>query len=169
MSITHGRSNKVAMNIFQSFFVFLLLLLLGGCTQPLQPDNPLQPKNYVEQLSPTWFDANRFVVAYPRKSSDEKVVDLTLLRCAEIALQNGFNYFIVINTDGSIATSSDDLTGAAAEFIEHDGIRYYHTNPASSNTIVGFKRRPQGFAYVALFVKASLRTKYGLDQPAVPI
>jgi hypothetical protein len=151
------------MNIFQSFLVFLLLLLLGGCAKPLQPDN------YVERISPTWLDANRFIVAYPRKSMDEKVVDLTLLRSAEIALQNGFNYFIVVNTDDSIATSADALTGAATEFIVHNGIRYYHTSPASSNTIVGFKRKPQGFAYVALFVKASLRAKYGLDQPAASI
>ena len=157
------------MNIFQSFFVFLLLLLLGGCAKPLQPDNPLQPKNYVERLSPSWLDANRFIVAYPSKSSDAEIVDLTLLRSAEIALQNGFNYFIVINTDESITTSAGDSAVAAAEFIVHNGIRYYHTSPASSNTIIGFKRRPQGFAYVALFVKASLRAKYGLDQPAVPI
>ena len=151
------------MNTFQSFLVFLLLVLLSGCAKPLQPDNT------VERISSTWLDASRFVVAYPHKSSDEEIVDLTLLRSAEVALQNGFNYFIVINTDESIAASSDDLTGVAAEFIEHNGIRYYHTRPASSNTIIGFKRRPQGFAYVALFVKASLRAKYSLDQPAAPI
>ena len=151
------------MNIFQSFLVLLLLLLLGGCAKPLQSNN------YVERISPTWLDSNRFIVAYPGNSADEKLVDLTLLRSAEIALQNGFNYFIVVNTDDSIATSSDPLTGTAAEFTEHNGIRYYHTSPASSNTIIGFKRKPQGFAYVALFVKASLRAKYGLDQPAATI
>jgi hypothetical protein len=151
------------MNIFQAFLVSLLLLLLGGCAKPLQPDN------YVERISPTWLDTSRFIVAYPSKSADQKIVDLTLLRSAEIALQNGFNYFIVVNADDSIATSADPLTGAAAEFTEHNGIRYHHTNPASSNTIIGFKRKPQGFAYVALFVKASLRAKYGLDQPAATI
>jgi hypothetical protein len=151
------------MNHFQSCFVVLLLLLLGGCAKPLQPDN------YVERISSTWLDANSFRVAYSRKSTDEQVVDLALLRSAEIALHNGFNYFIIIAADDSIATSTDPLTGAATEFIVHNGIRYHHTSPASSNTIVGFKRRPQGFAYVALFVKASLRAKYGLDQPAAPI
>ena len=65
--------------------------------------------------------------------------------------------------------SSELQTGAAAEFIVHNGIRYYHASPASSNTIVCFKRKPQGFAYVALFVKASLRAKYGLDQAAATI
>ena len=157
------------MNIFQTFLVFLLLLLLGGCARPLQPDNPLQANNYGERISPTWLDASRFTVAYPSKTADQKIVDLTLLRSAEITLQNGFNYFIVVNTEDSIAISSDPQTGAAAEFIVHNGIRYYHTSPAYSNTIVCFKRKPQGFAYVALFVKASLRAKYGLDQPAATI
>ena len=151
------------MKTFQLFLVFLLLLLLSGCAKPLPPDN------YVERISPTWLDASRFIVAYPSKSADEQIVDLTLLRSAEIALQNGFNYFIVVNTEDSIAMSSELQTGAAAEFIVHNGIRYYHASPASSNTIVCFKRKPPGFAYVALFVKASLRAKYGLDQPTAPI
>jgi hypothetical protein len=151
------------MKIFQSLLIFLLLLLLGGCAKPLQPDN------YAERIAPTWLDANRFTVAYPGNSADEKIVDLTLLRSAEIVLQNGFNYFIVVNSENSITLSSNPQTDTAAEFIVHNGIRYYHASPASSNTIIGFKRKPQGFAYVALFVKASLRTKYNLDQPAATI
>jgi len=151
------------MKISRILPVFLLIMLLGGCATPLQPDN------HVERISTTWLDANLFIVAYPRQSTDDEIVDLTLLRSAEVALQNGFNYFIVVRTAESIATSSDGLTSAAVEFIEHKGMRYYPTNPASSNTIVGFRHRPQGFAYVALFVKASLRAKYDLDQPAKPI
>jgi hypothetical protein len=151
------------MNIFQSFLVFLLLLLLGGCAKPLQPDN------YVERISPTWLDANRFVVAYPGQSADEKVVDLTLLRSAEVVLQNGFNYFIIVKAEDSGTTASDALTGATTELTVHNGIRYQPISPASSNTIICFRRKPQGFAYVALFVKASLRAKYSLDQPAATI
>ena len=151
------------MNNFQSILAFLLILLLAGCAKPLQPDN------YADRISSTWLDAHRFVVAYPHTSTDQQVVDLTLLRSAEIALQNGFTYFIIVKADESIAESSDTQTGAAKGFIVHNGIRYYHANPASSNTIIGFKRRPQGFAYVALFVKASLRNKYGLDQIPEPV
>jgi len=151
------------MNIFQSILALLLILQLGGCAKPLQPDN------YVERISSTWLDANRFVVAYPHKSADQQVIDLALLRSAEISLQGGFNYFIVVNTDESVAASADAVPATATEFMMHNGIRYYHTSPASSNTIVCFKRKPQGFAYVALFVKASLRAKYGLDQPAAAI
>ncbi|HUV22877.1 MAG TPA: hypothetical protein VMZ32_13860 [Gammaproteobacteria bacterium] len=151
------------MNIFQPTLLLILILLLGGCAKPLQPDN------YAERISSTWLDANRFIVAYPRKSTDQQVVDLALLHSAEIALQNGFNYFIVVNTDDSVARSTGALPAATTEFIVYNGIRYQHASPASSNTILCFERKPQGFSYVALFVKASLRAKYGLDQQAAPI
>ena len=155
------------MNISQSILLCLLILLIGGCAQPLQPEN------FSGQISPTWLDANRFLVASPHKSTDEQVIDMTLLRSAEIALQNGFNYFIVVYNDvypdDSIATSSDASSGTATEFTVHNGKRYQHTSPASANTIICFRRKPQGFAYVALFVKASLRAKYDLEQQAATI
>ena len=151
------------MNIFQPLFMLLLLLLLTGCVKPLQPGN------YAGQLQPTWLDANRFIVAYPQKSPDAKIVDLTLLRSAEIALQNGFNYFIVVDTGDSSAASAPVQQDSGAGFIVHNGIRYNLANPGSSNTIVGFKRKPEGFSYVALFVKASLRDKYNLDKPPASI
>jgi hypothetical protein len=151
------------MNIFQPTLLLMLLLLLGGCAKPLQPDN------YAERISSTWLDANRFIVAYPRQSTEQQVIDLALLHSAEIALQNGFNYFIVVNSDDSVDSSAEAVPAAAAEFILYDGIRYQHASPASSNTIICFQRKPPGFSYVALFVKASLRAKYGLDQQAAPI
>jgi hypothetical protein len=151
------------MNIFQPILLLVFILLLGGCAKPLQPDN------YAERISSTWLDANRFIVAYPRQSTEQQVVDLALLHSAEIALQNGFNYFIVVNSDDSAGTSAGAVPAAATEFIVYAGIRYQHASPASSNTIICFKHKPQGSAYVALFVKASLRAKYGLDQQAAPI
>jgi hypothetical protein len=155
------------MNISRLILLCLLILLIGGCAQPLQPDNSS------EQISPTWLDAYRFQVGVPRESTEQQVVDMVLLRSAEIALQNGFNYFIVVYNDvyndDSVATSSGASSAAATEFTVLNGKRYQHTSPASANTIVCFKRKPQGFAYVALFVKASLRAKYDLDQQAAPI
>jgi hypothetical protein len=155
------------MNTSQPILLCLLIFLIGGCAQPLQPNNSS------EQISATWLDAYRFQVGVPRESLEQQVVDLVLLRSAEIALQNGFNYFIVVAndvyTDDSVATSSGVSSAAATEFTVHNDKRYQHTSPASANTIVCFKRKPQGFAYVALFVKASLRAKYRLDQPAAPI
>ena len=145
----------------------LLLLLLGACAKPLQPDN------YPEQISSTRLDTNSFQVAYPGSSSgaDEKTVDLTLLRSAEVALDNGFNYFIIVNnseSDNAAVKVGDqdenDLENTSYEPTLYRGKRYLHSDPGGDNTIVCFKEKPEGFAYVALFVRATLRSKYQLDQ-----
>ena len=145
----------------------LLLLLLGACAKPLQPDN------YPEQISSTRLDNSTFQVSYPGgfNDADEKTVDLILLRSAEVALDNGFNYFIIVNNSASDAGTlkvsdqdENDLENTAYEPTFYRGKRYLHSDPGSDNKIVCFKEKPEGFAYVALFVRATLRSKYQLDQ-----
>jgi len=146
-----------------------LLLLLGACAKPLQPDN------YPEQISSTQLDTNIFQVSYSgsTSSADEKTIDLALLRSAEVALANGFNYFIIVNNSKSDAGAlkisdqdESDLENISYESTLYRGKRYVHSDPDADNTIVCFKEKPEGFAYVALFVKATLRSKYQLDQAA---
>jgi hypothetical protein len=146
-----------------------LLLLLGACAKPLQPDN------YPEQISSTRLDYDTFEISSPgnRNSVDKKTIDLALLRSAEVALANGFNYFVIVRRDKSDASAlkvggQDEIE---LENTDHDptlyrGKRYVHADPDATNTIVCFREKPEGFAYVALFVKASLRSKYRLDQVA---
>jgi hypothetical protein len=136
------------------FYSVLLLLLLNACAKPLQPDN------YGDLISSTQVDQDTFQVSSPgsANSEDEKSVDLSLLRSAEVALKNGFNYFVIVKSDG--------LENSAYEATTYGGESYAHSDPGTTNTIVCFKEKPQGFAYVALFVKASLRAKYNLDQVA---
>ena len=48
-------------------------------------------------------------------------------------------------------------------------VHLQHANPGSTNTIVCFKHKPAGFAYVALFVKETLDLMRGLrTDPANP-
>ena len=145
----------------------LLLLLLSACAKPLQPDN------YPEQISSIQLDNNTFRVSYSgsTSSADEKTIDLALLRSAEVALANGFNYFIIVNNSESGGSTSkvsgqdeSDLENTSNEPTFYRGKRYLHSDPDADNTIVCFKEKPEGFAYVALFVKATLRSKYQLDQ-----
>ena len=75
-----------------------------------------------------------------------------------MALENGFNYFVIVNSDGQ--------ENSAYEATTYGDESYTHSDPGATNTIVCFKEKPQGFSYVALFVKASLRAKYNLDQVA---
>ena len=150
----------------------LLLLLLNACAKPLQPDN------YVDQISSTQLHQDTFQVSYggSTNSEDEKAIDLSLLRSADIALKNGFNYFVIVKTGEAASaatetTNTDDqvvgyLVTSGYEATTHGGNSYTHSNPGAENTIVCFKERPDGFAYVALFVKATLRSKYKLDRVA---
>lgn len=156
-------------NTMQAIPLVLLLLLLGACAKPLQPDN------YPEQISSTRLDQNTFQVSSPgsANSEDEKTIDLVLLRSAEVALANGFNYFVIVNNGESDASAlnvsgqdESDLENIGREPTAYRGKRYLHADPDGDNTIVCFKEKPEGFAYVALFVKATLRSKYHLDQAA---
>lgn len=142
-----------------SAFLLALLLLLTACATAPRPDN------YAERIATTPLGVDRFQVDYRGRAAnaDTEIVDLALLRSAEIALQHGFSYFIVIDP------SDNSLQVGAQDSASYDGQHYRLASPGTSNTIVCFKRKPPGFAYVALFVKASLRNKYGLDQVAEPI
>ena len=134
------------------FYSILLLLLLNACAKPLQPDN------YGDLIASTQLDHHTFQVSSPGSASseDEKSIDLSLLRSAEVALENGFNYFVIVKSDNQENSAYDATT--------YGGESFTHSDPGATNTIVCFKEKPQGFAYVALFVKASLRAKYQLDQ-----
>ena len=147
------------MNINRLTVAALLTLLLNACATPLQPDN------YLERIAATRLDLHRFVVGEPADSTDtdETTIDLTLLRSAEIALQHGFPYFVIVDPDAR-DDSAGSLQAAPVEISEYAGKRYRHVEPGASNTIICFENKPTGDAYVALFVKASLRNRYGLDQ-----
>ena len=148
------------MNSTRRLSLLALTLLLGACAKTLQPGN------YADDISHNWLDSNRFVVEISngRGITEEQAVDLALLQSAEIALQNGFNYFVIVDSDAP-AAEVDGLWQAGAEQATiQDGRRYRPTDPGLSNTVVCFERKPEGFAYLALFVKASLRARYGLDR-----
>ena len=147
------------MNTLQPVIIFLVIALLGACAKPLQPNN------YETRISSTRLGTDSFIVSYSHQATDQQVVDLALLRSAEISLQNGFSYFIIVETDESAASYAVAESDGATEFTLHNGLRLQHSEPGATNTIVCFQRKPPGFAYVALLVKASLRAKYGLDQP----
>ncbi len=81
------------MNTLKPVITLLLISLLGGCAKPLQPEN------YQAGISSTRLGTDSFIVSYSRASRDDQAVDLALLRSAEISLQNGFSYFIIVKTD----------------------------------------------------------------------
>ena len=149
----------------------LLLLLLNACAKPLQPEN------YAERISTTRLDQDSFLVAYRGSAvaRADKIVDLTLLKSAETALENGFNYFVIVKTSESVSTgaytAADSSVGQVDNYLQDSGYEativgdktYLHADPGAVNTIVCFREKPRGFSYIALFLKASLRDKYQLN------
>lgn len=112
----------------------------------------------------------------------DKAADFSLLRSAEIALENGFRYFVVVETEKNsrVSTyttpSTSRTTGSAygsgnyvygsATTTTSGGQTYLITKPSATNMIVCYKEKPQvdGLVFDAEFVKASIRGKYGITK-----
>ena len=86
------------MDWFKAVFFICLPIFLVSCATGYQPLND-SSGYWDEQIETT---ANRFTIGYDGNKwhSDpvnrkEKIKDLTLLRSAEVALENGFKYFVI--------------------------------------------------------------------------
>ena len=86
---------------FNTIFVLCLSVLLVSCSTGYRPLND-SGGYWDEKIEST---SNRFKIGYDGNKwhSDpinrkERVIDLALLRSAEVALENGFKYFIISNS-----------------------------------------------------------------------
>ena len=110
----------------------------------------------------TQLDANVYQVDFSGNAyiSSQEVADFALLRSAELTLEKGYNYFVIIDGSKYSDTSSYEVPTA------YGGYQTYTTSkPSASNTIVCFKEKPEGFSYNAKFIKESFREKYQLNKP----
>ena len=152
-----------------------------------------QAKSFTGGFSSTQLDANVFQVSFRGNgyTHQERANDFALLRSAEVALENGFQYFAIVdgqryaetkafttpststtqlnaNTYGTVnsfgnTASYSGTTYGTATTTTYGGQTYLISRPTASNTIVGFKERPDGFAYNAPMIIKSLKAKYGLE------
>lgn len=105
------------------------------------------------------------------------MADFTLLRSAELTIENGFQYFAVIDANSYTSNSTyttpttSYTTGSAygtgnyaygsATTRTTGGQTYNISKPSSSNTIVCFKEKPKSvFTYNANFIYKNIRQKY---------
>jgi hypothetical protein len=86
------------MDWFKAIVVICLPIFLVSCATGYQPLND-SSGYWDERIEPS---ANRFTIGYDGNkwhsnpvNQKERVIDLALLRSAEVALENGFKYFIV--------------------------------------------------------------------------
>ncbi|MCY4328489.1 MAG: hypothetical protein OXC48_00150 [Endozoicomonadaceae bacterium] len=131
--------------------------------------------------SETQLDENVFKVTFCGNgyTSMERASDFTLLRSAELTLQSGYRYFVIINADSYISTSthttptrsdtsiniygSDHFAYGHASTITYGGQTYHISKPTSSNTIICLKEKPKNsFSYNAEFIYRTMKQKYGI-------
>jgi len=135
-----------------------------------------QSKGFTGGFSETQLAENIFQVRFRGNAytSMERATDFTLLRSAELALQHGYPYFVVIDdaqhvdtstyTTQPKATTNVDVFAGTATTTYAGGETYVYRKPSVANTIVCFKERPGNAPVVfeAAFIQQSIRAKYGL-------
>jgi len=154
-------------------------LLIQGCA------TSYQGSGFSGGYSETQLDENVFNVSFRGNgyTGRERVADFTLLRSAELTLNNGFQYFAIIdansytsnstyttpttsNTTGNAYGSGNYAYGSATTTTT-GGQTYNISKPSSSNTIVLFKEKPASvFTYNAKFIYKNIRQKYGIKDAA---
>ncbi|MCD6162822.1 MAG: hypothetical protein J7K40_10465 [candidate division Zixibacteria bacterium] len=156
--------------------ITFIALFIQGCA------TTYQKAGFTGGYSETQLDENVFRISFRGNgyTSRERVADFTLLRSAELALENGFQYFTIIDansytsystyktptksyTTGSAYESGNYVYGNATTTTS-GGQTYHISKPSSLNTIVCFKDKPENiFAYNANFINKNIKQKYGIN------
>ena len=175
-------------------FLYILIVssvLLSGCATTYKSNG------FSGGYSETQLDENVFKVVFRGNeyTSRERVADFTLLRSAELAMQNGYKYFVIVdansyttnstyttpttattnvnsstygtaNTYGNNTKYNTNTHGTATTTV-WGGQTYNISKPSSSNTIVCFKEKPAaGFSYNAEFIFKNITKKYNIEYSA---
>ena len=156
----------------------LLASMVSACATPYQPkgfSGGYSETRLAEDLFRVWFTGNG-------KTSKERVNDFGLLRSAELALENGFRYFVIVNSETGSTVSSyttpstSHTTGSAYQSGRHTygnattttygGGTHLVSKPGATYTILCFREKPAvpGLILEAEFVAKSIRDKYGVSQ-----
>lgn len=162
----------------RDLFAFVaIVLFLQGCA------TAYQKTGFSGGYSETQLDENVFRVSFSGNgyTGSERAADFTLLRSAELTLDNDFHYFAIIDANSKTSRSTHTTpttsytTGSAygsgnyaygsATTTTTGGQTYNISKPSASNTIVLFKEKPEtGFTYNAKFIYKNITEKYGIKK-----
>jgi len=152
----------------------LMVIVLCACATP-QP-TPYQKANASGGFSETQLDTNVFRVTFHGNSftQAERAADFALLRSAELTLQNGYSFFVIVDSSqdsklssyttpattlGSATIYKNNAYGTATTY---GGQTHLVSKPSMTNTIECFAAKPEGlFSYNARFIEESMKRKYG--------
>ncbi|MFA6244468.1 MAG: hypothetical protein WC655_26230 [Candidatus Hydrogenedentales bacterium] len=158
------------------------LIVCGfGCSTPYKP-NSFMGGFSETRLAEDVFRVNFRGNAY---TSEEQTQDFAMLRTAELATENGFKFFAVINEENTADVSAYTTPGTAqttgSTYIYGSGARnysgsysgqttytppqtYFMFKPRSGLLVRCFKEKPEKvYVFDAAFLRDSIRSKYKID------
>ena len=135
--------------------IYLFILLLAGCATSYQPKGLTGGFSEIQIAEGTYqitFEGNGF-------TEKRKTTDFTLLRSAEIALENGYRYFVITDSRGERDYRQRDRALYAS-----GAVSFIVKKPSASNTIICFREDVEFEPdfYDAKYVAESIRKKYGI-------
>ncbi len=170
------------------YVLLIAATVLTGCA------TAYQPQGATGGFSEMQLDENVFQVTFKGNgyTDHDRANDFALLRSAEIALEKGYKYFVIVdaqqysknssfntpttattninaNTYGSAYGYGKSMnysgnTSGTATTTYSGGQTVNISKPRTTNTIVCFKEKPDGFSYNAEFLAKSMKEKYGLNE-----
>ena len=134
----------------------ITFLLLIACATPYQSGGFMGGFNEVQLAEDSYqvsFGGNGY-------TSTQRAIDFTLLRCADIAIENGYKCFVVLGAENRTKTSVQSNPGSLNVAPSINTV----SKPSTTNTITLINERIQGqFAYEAEITAKSIRDKYQLS------
>lgn len=151
-----------------------VLFVLTGCLPHLAP-TPYQPMGRSGGFEETKLSPNSWRVNFAGNAATgtARAEDFVLLRSAEIALQNGFRYFVIADQASRSEISTFTTGGTTQTYPNTYGtpttyrapVQVHDVNkPVTETVIVCFNEKPDTdlTVYDAEFLKKSIGAKYGL-------
>lgn len=162
----------------KTMLLTLLSIFLSACA------TAYQPQSFSGGFSETQLAEDAFQVTFKGNgyTAEDRASDFTLLRSAELALENGYQYFVIVDAQqyekkGFYTTPVQSHTTAnaygtgnyaygTATTTTTGGQTFMFSKPRRTNTIICFREKPEvdGLVYDAEFVSQSIKTKYKLTK-----
>lgn len=174
------------MNKCARAFALIVCLTVAACA------TQYQPRGLTGGFDETQLDRNVYRVSFKGNgfTSSERASDLVLLRCAELTLNDGYNYFAIVdaqqatklstfttptqsvtttNASGTAYQSGNTIYGSVngvSHTTTYGGETIVIAKPSATNTIVMVHNRSDipAMVYDAHFLYDSLRRKYGIGK-----
>ncbi|HLP07901.1 MAG TPA: hypothetical protein VK178_07025 [Opitutaceae bacterium] len=158
----------------RALFPLIVAVLIGGCATPYQNDG------LIGGASETQLSATQYRVRFRGNAhtTPERAADFCLLRCAEIALREGFPCFAIVDERTRVDHTEWQQPGAYQADLRRTGPNTYQGNvtggpttwnyarPTTDNSIVLLGADAKGpSVYEAAFITKSVKARYGIKTP----